>query len=157
LGGADTAATISGQLDLRSAAPSITTLDTAASSTTNLNSADLDIQGNVTATGNITYAGTGTVAYTGGSRIIESGTTTVNEGTLLLNKTVGPQIIGALTIGDDVGGQDADTVRIGSAALAIADPIMSHLNVVLKSTGQLDLNGVNQTLTGTNFGQTGTL
>src|SRR5207249_2437745 len=55
--------------------------------------------------------------------------------TLVMNKSSGATAIGAstLTIGDDIGGADADTL-----ALAAAGQFASGASVVVKSSGRLD-------------------
>ena len=80
-------------------------------------------------------------------RHLYAGNTTLNEGTLVLNKSVGPNILGpTFTIGDNVGGPNADVVRYGSAAAGdqIAEYTSAGINVVaalVNSSGLLDLNG----------------
>src|SRR5439155_1170605 len=70
------------------------------------------------------------------------GTTTVNEGTLVLNKTAGTDaILGSLVIGNDAGGASADVVQ-----LAAANQINDTAAVTVNSSGLLDLNGNNETL-----------
>ena len=114
---------IQGQLELGSASHTITTSDGGASS-------DLVISAGITGTSNLIKNGTGAVEYSGGDsgRITNTGTTLVNEGRLILNKTSGPQILGDLTIGNNIGGQGAATVRYG-VANNTPDTILDSVNV----------------------------
>ena len=90
-----------------------------------------------------------------------SGLTTVNEGTLLLNKTPGVNAFaGTLTIGNNLivpnatttlnGGANSQTVRLLQSE-QIPDAAGA---VTINSTGLLDLNGFNETL-GSQAGTTG--
>ena len=84
----------------------------------------------------LTKVGSGTLELSGGSANTFSGALTVNDGTLLLNKTAGVNAFaGILTIGDGVGGANADVVQ-WSAANQIPT-----VTVTIKNSGQLDLNG----------------
>jgi autotransporter-associated beta strand protein len=86
----------------------------------------------------ITYAFPGTTSYTGTVSNTYTGTTMVNEGTLVLDRTVAAiSIPGALTIGDNVGGPQADVVRYGlnAGGNQIADTISPTVN----ASGFLDL------------------
>ena len=75
--------------------------------------------------------------------------TTVNSGTLLLAKTAGVAAVsGNLTVGDGVGGANADVVR-----LFAADQISTSA-VTVSASGLLDLNGFNETI-GSLSGSTG--
>ena len=83
-------------------------------------------------------------------KITNNGTTTVNEGTLLLNKSSGPQILGNLTIGNattDNSGQDSDVVRYGLNATTGTIP--SNVTVTINQTGELDLNNKAETISTT--------
>ena len=139
-GGAVANATIQGQLELGSVAHTISVSDGGAAS-------DLNISAGITGASNVTKNGGRALEYSGGAagRITNTGATLVNEGALVLNKTSGPQILGDLTIGNNIGGQGAATVRYG-AANNTSDTILDSSNVTLTSTGRLDLNGKSDTL-----------
>ena len=68
-----------------------------------------------------------------------TGTTTVNDGTLKLNKPSGPAIIGPLVIGDDNGGPGSDAVAYGSAATN--NQIANDVAITFNSSALLDLSG----------------
>ena len=89
-----------------------------------------------TGTGTLTKNGTGTWTLSGAGANTFTGTTTVNAGMLELNKTAGVNAIGgALVVGDNAGGADADVVRLLAAnqiPAACGDG---------PSSGRLDLNG----------------
>ena len=86
----------------------------------------------------------GTLRYSGGTANTYTGTTTVFEGTLELNKTAGvAAVAGPLTVGNDAGPQDSDVVRL-LAADQIADGGNNFVQVT--PSGFLDLNGNNETL-----------
>jgi fibronectin-binding autotransporter adhesin len=97
---------------------------------------------------NLTKEGPGTLAFTGSAANSLTGVTTVNEGTLFLNKSPGvPAItdVGAtsnakLIIGDGLGGANADVVRLGANQQLPNDNIYQ---VIVKGSGLLDLNGFN--------------
>jgi autotransporter-associated beta strand protein len=96
--------------------------------------------------GDLTKILPGTLVFSGSSANTDTGTTTVNEGTLLLSKSAGVDAIaaaGSLTVGNDAGGSDSDLVQLTAASEI--DPAAS---VTINSTGQLDLDGFNQTLAG---------
>jgi len=82
---------------------------------------------NNTATSTVTFAGSSANTYTG--------TTTINGGTLILNKTAGVNAIaGNISVGDGTG---ADTLRL-LAANQIVDTAALTSNVV---SGRIELNG----------------
>jgi autotransporter-associated beta strand protein len=110
--------------------------------------------GSVQGSASITKNNTGTLTYAGSSSNVLSGTTTVNEGTLVLAKTSGANAIaGNLVINN--GG----TVRL-DASNQIVD---SAANITVNSGGTLNLNNhsdaiYNLTMTGSNVATgTGTL
>ena len=98
---------------------------------------ELDIFGSVSGTGGMTLAGGGVLKLTGISANTYTGTTTVNAGTLLLNKT-GVAVPGDLVIGDGAG---SDLVR-----LLAADQIGDSATVTVNSSGTFNLNGFNDTI-----------
>src|SRR5262249_16954726 len=143
--GADSTATISGSIDLGTAGRTLTVNDGAAAT-------DLNVSASFTGqTGaSLAFNGPGTTEFSGGVRHLYAAHTTVNEGTLVLNKSVGPNILGLLTVGDNLGGPDADVVRYGAAAAG--DQISEYtgagntvLNLTVNSSGLLDLNGKSDT------------
>jgi autotransporter-associated beta strand protein len=83
--------------------------------------------------GDLRMVADGTNTYTG--------TTTVNEGTLVLGKSIfgAPAILGPLVIGDGTGGLEADKVLLQGNGQIDGD-------VLINSSGLLDLNGFNETL-----------
>lgn len=97
----------------------------------------LDLRGIIGGTGGFTKTGNGTLRLSGSSPNSYSGATILNTGVLELSKSglVEAIFAGSLTIGDGIGGTDADIVRelfphqIGSVPIRIND------------SGLLDLNG----------------
>ena len=69
-------------------------------------------------------------------------TINVNQGTMLLRSIFGPAIEGILNVGDGLGGQGADVVRL-EANDQLAD---SATAVSVQSSGLLDLNGFSDTV-----------
>ncbi|HEY5314514.1 MAG TPA: autotransporter-associated beta strand repeat-containing protein, partial [Pirellulales bacterium] len=105
----------------------------------------LTISGVISGAGALTKILPGTLVFGGSTANTNTGTTTVAEGTLLLSKPSGIDAIaagGSLTVGNDAGGADSDL-----AQLTAAGEIDPGDSVTIDSTGQLDLNGFNQTLT----------
>ncbi len=96
-------------------------------------------------TAGLTKTGAGALQLAGNASNTYGGTTRVNEGLLLLAKTSGNAIPAALIIGDDVGGAEADGVR-----LLAPDQIsnVAGANVTVTSSGLLDLNGNNEQVVG---------
>ena len=89
------------------------------------------------AVGHLVKNGTGTMQIEGGgSANTYTGTTAVNEGSVVLFKTAGVNAIpaGALTIGDGTGGAKADKVIVRSS-----NQIADANNVTVASSGVLDL------------------
>lgn len=104
------------------------------------------LNGILAGSGNVTKQATGTATLGGTAANTYSGTVTVNAGKLQLNKTAGLNAItGALVIGDDLGGANADVVQL-LAADQIANAAAAAITV--HSSGLLDLNGKNETITG---------
>ena len=99
--------------------------------------------GAINGTGGVTKGQTGTLIYAGSSANNYSGDTIVNSGVLELSKTVATAGIvnGTLTIGDDIGGADADIVReMGPNQINSSVPITNN------SSGLLDLNNFSDAL-----------
>ena len=114
-------------------------------STWSLADADGSMSGIISGSGGLTKNGNGTLALSGTSANTFTGTTTVNTGTLSLNKTAGLNAIGgALTIGN---GSATDTVK-----LLAANQIPDTTDVSIATGGVFDLNARLETidaLTGT--------
>ncbi len=98
----------------------------------------LNIIGTVSGPGGFTKVGPGTLTLSGTTNNTHQGPTVVNEGLLELNK-IGALAIsaGSLTVGDGVGGSNADVVRSTGGGSQLAQT----LPVILNSSGLLDLNG----------------
>jgi autotransporter-associated beta strand protein len=78
--------------------------------------------------GSVTKTGAGTLTFGGTAANTYTGTTTVNEGTLVLNKPDGVDAIaGPLVIGDGVGDPDTAVVSLG-APNQIADTVAVTIN-----------------------------
>jgi len=101
------------------------------------------ITGAITGGGGITKGSAGTLIYAGSGANTYSGNTIVNQGILQLAKTSATAGIvnGTLTIGDDLGGADADVVREMGA-----NQINSSVPITLNSSGLLDLNNFNDAI-----------
>ncbi|HEY5311373.1 MAG TPA: autotransporter-associated beta strand repeat-containing protein, partial [Pirellulales bacterium] len=143
------AATISGNLALNAfnAAGTVTrtfTVNDGASGDDLVISAAIS-DGNGIFNGGITKVGLGTMQFTGSTANTYTGTTTINEGTLELNKTPGVNALtGPLTVGEGslgAGGADSQVVR-----LLASNQINGALAVTVNSTGLLDLNGFSDTI-----------
>jgi fibronectin-binding autotransporter adhesin len=92
----------------------------------------------------LTKVGTGTLTLAGAAANTYTGTTTVNAGTLELNKTAGVNALGGdLVIGDDAGGANADVVR-----LLADDQIPDASNVTVTSSGRFNLNNLAEIING---------
>lgn len=97
-------------------------------------------------TGGFTKNGTGTTTFFG-DRNNYTGTTTVNNGTLVLdtlNATVDETIRGNLVIGDGAGAADSATVRYGTGLAH--NKIANTSQVTINSDGVLDLNSKDDTI-----------
>jgi autotransporter-associated beta strand protein len=121
---------------------------------------DLDVTAVLSgAGGGITKLGAGTMRLSGDilSNNSFTGTTTVNAGTLALAKTGGYMsaanggvaILGALTIGDNTGGANADVVR-----LDVSEQIINTATVTVNSSGLFNMNGNSETIAALNIGTT---
>ena len=99
---------------------------------------DLDISSEI-ALGSIVKDGVGTLRFSGTSANIYTGTTTVNDGTLVLAKTAGvTAVAGPLVIGD---GLDGETVRLDAA-----NQIANTSSVTTNGFAELNLNGFSETI-----------
>ena len=108
--------------------------------------ASLDISGVIGASngGNSLFKqGNGTLTYSGQSSNTMTGTTYVQQGTLVLNKQgTANAIQGDLVIGDGRGGADpANADKVTYGPLAGGDQIIDGKNLFVRSTGQYDLRG----------------
>ncbi|MFO0909074.1 MAG: autotransporter-associated beta strand repeat-containing protein [Isosphaeraceae bacterium] len=123
-------ATINGTLDLGTVTRTFTVNDGAASNDLVINAKLVGATAGV----GLTKAGTGTLQLGGDSANSYTGATTVNAGTLLLNKSAGVAVPGSLVIGDGVGGTSSDVVRwLAGNQLASTSP------VTVAASGLLDL------------------
>ena len=94
--------------------------------------------GTISQAGGLTKVGSGTLTFSGGSANTYSGTTTVNAGSLILNKNTGVNAIGgALIVGDGTG---TDTVQWG------ANNEVPTVAVTVNGSGVLDLNTFSDTV-----------
>jgi autotransporter-associated beta strand protein len=101
-----------------------------------VNATSLLIDGAISGAGSFTKNGLGTLTFDGTNANTYAGTTTVNAGTLLLGKTAGLNAIpGDLVIGDDLGGINADVVR-----LLASNQIINSGDITINSSGLLDLD-----------------
>lgn len=105
---------------------------------------------NIVSNGGITKTGTGQLTLTGGSANTYSGTTTVNDGTLLLAKTAGVNAIaGGLTIGD---GTNNDTVNLGASDQIADAAVVNMIGTASGQRGNFQLLGFNETIGGLSGG-----
>lgn len=97
------------------------------------------ISGTITGSGGLTKAGAGDAVFSGSTSNAYTGTTVVNAGRLLLQKTAGINAIaGDLVIGDGTG---TDTVLID-----LANQIANTSDVTVNSSGILDLDNNSETI-----------
>ena len=105
---------------------------------------------NIVSNGGITKTGTGQLTLTGGSANTYSGTTTVNDGTLVLAKTAGVNAIaGGLTIGD---GTNSDTVNLGASEQIADTAVVNMIGTASGQRGNFQLLGFNETIGGLSGG-----
>jgi fibronectin-binding autotransporter adhesin len=97
----------------------------------------------------------GTLEFGGGTPNTNTGVT-VNQGTLILNKAIADAAVtaGALIIGNDTGGNNADVVQIGTGAAP--EQIADTVPISITSSGRLNLNNNTETVGATTlfFGPT---
>ena len=104
----------------------------------------------IVSNGGITKTGTGQLTLTGGSANTYSGTTTVNDGTLVLAKTAGVNAIaGGLTIGD---GTNSDTVSLGASDQIADTVVVNMIGTAMGQRGNFQLLGFNETIGGLSGG-----
>jgi autotransporter-associated beta strand protein len=104
-----------------------------------LTNAFLNLVGPISGTDDLTKTGPGTLIYSGSAPNTYSGSTFVNEGTLLLGKSSGDgSIHGPLIIGGNVGPLDSRVVRLQTTTQ------LGTVRVTVNSSGLLDVNGVNE-------------
>jgi autotransporter-associated beta strand protein len=99
----------------------------------------LNFLGAISGAGGVTKISTGTLYYSGASANTYAGTTKVNAGTLILDKSAlngaiaGP---GGLIVGDGAGGVNADVVRLSGV-----NQIVNTVPVTVASSGLYDMAG----------------
>ena len=104
----------------------------------------------IVSNGGITKTGTGQLTLTGGSANTYSGTTTVNDGTLVLAKTAGVNAIaGGLTIGD---GTNSDKVSLGASDQIADTVVVNMIGTAMGQRGNFELLGFNETIGGLSGG-----
>jgi fibronectin-binding autotransporter adhesin len=103
----------------------------------------LELGGVISGPGALTKQGAGVLSFSGATANTHTNVTTVEDGTLLLAKSVvDGAIVGPLIIGDSLGLQDADAVRYGSPVHQIAD----NAPVTITFSGVLDFEGFNDAI-----------
>ncbi len=124
---------------------STTALRTGGANTWNNNSTSgkLVIQGMIRYDGGgITFNGPGTTEFQGSASSQSGGTMTVNDGTLLFNKSASVIVLGGtLTIGDGIGAAESAVVRIPVGNTF--SQLSSGNTLVMKADGLLELNQAN--------------
>ena len=104
----------------------------------------------IVSNGGITKTGSGQLTLTGGSANTYSGTTTVNDGTLVLAKTAGVNAIaGGFTIGD---GTNSDTVNLGASDQIADTVVVNMIGTASGQRGNFQLLGFNETIGGLSGG-----
>ncbi|MFN4257799.1 MAG: autotransporter-associated beta strand repeat-containing protein [Gemmataceae bacterium] len=104
------------------------------------------ISSSVAGMGNLTKVGTGEFTLAGTAANTFTGTTWIREGVLILQKTAGVDALrGPIVVGDGIGGQDADELRLG-ASNQIQDA--ATVTITITQSGLFDLNGFIETITG---------
>ena len=127
--GAINRATISGTLDLSSFAHTFNIANGA-------DSIDMLISGQIIGTGSIAQStGTGVLQFSGSSANTYSGLTTINAGTLQLNKSAGTNAIGGNL-----------TINAGATAVLLAPDQISNSSTVTISGGTFNMNNQQDTI-----------
>ncbi|HEV8605960.1 MAG TPA: autotransporter-associated beta strand repeat-containing protein [Tepidisphaeraceae bacterium] len=107
-------------------------------------SSNVSMSGAIGGSFGLTKTGDGALMFGGATANSYTGITTVNAGTLLLNKSVANGALnGGLTIGDGAGGAGSDVVRwvAGEQVWHGAGSVVS-----INSSGLMDLNGFSETI-----------
>ncbi len=100
------------------------------------NAGTIAVQGNT-----INKTGLGTIRYSGADANLITGQTTIQGGTLELNKTATVNALaGTVVVGDGGGGAGAETLRW------IANDQIPAITVIVAPSGNLDLNGQTDTI-----------
>jgi fibronectin-binding autotransporter adhesin len=136
---ADVAATIDGGFSIAGNIRTFTVADGSAAH-------DLDITAAVSgAGGGIIKNGPGVIRFAGGAANAFTVGVAINEGALLLAKPANVAAVGAgsITVGDGIGGTDADVLRLEQNH-QIPDVNVSTVSV--NPSGHFDLNGFNETI-----------
>ncbi|MCX6946300.1 MAG: autotransporter-associated beta strand repeat-containing protein [Verrucomicrobia bacterium] len=104
----------------------------------------------VVSNGGITKQGASTLTFLGASANTYTGTTTVNDGTLVLAKTAGVNAIaGGLTIGD---GTNSDTVNLGASDQIADTVVVNMIGTASGQRGNFQLLGFKETIGGLSGG-----
>jgi trimeric autotransporter adhesin len=110
----------------------------------------VEFSGVVGGGGGITKQGASTLTFLGASANTYTGTTTVNDGTLVLSKTAGVNAIaGGLTIGD---GTNSDTVNLGASDQIADTVVVNMIGTASGQRGNFQLLGFNETIGGLSGG-----
>jgi autotransporter-associated beta strand protein len=105
---------------------------------------DLNLSGAVLGTGDLTKIGAGTLYFSGPDANAFNGSTRVQTGVLVLNKSGANRAIpGRLEIGSGLGLAEAEVVR-----LAASTQIANTSDVVVNSSGLLNLDGFGEAIDG---------
>ena len=106
----------------------------------------LTISGAIGGTGTLSKAGLSKLILSGTSANTYSGGTTLNHGSIVLQKTAGLDAIpGDITIGD---GSGADTLRLGASNQIADTAVLSIHGLSSGNSGKFELNGFDETVGG---------
>ncbi|MBI1914138.1 MAG: Ig-like domain repeat protein [Planctomycetes bacterium] len=107
-------------------------------------SAQLTFSNVVSGSAPLEKAGTGTLTLSGSDANTATGGAMIDAGTLLLSKSANIQALGGpVIVGDGLGGQNADVLR-----LLQPNQIADAANVTVNKSGLFDLNNKNETIRG---------